>query len=304
MSCDMCAIGPGHMFVIEDPQPVRRWMADGKQPLLATTKSLLPVKGLKVDVEFPIRKVIENSERQHAFHMTHIQAILCGFNVIKVRCEGDFCGAKEMIKNQVLALRCACFQQSLGEENVCGGYQLRLDDPKKPDRPIWIPDYTCKSWIAEMTKNGRFPVGVTAARLTEDRKTFVAFAKSVLAQLEFVNAHGGWTVIGWVRRGWVHDIASDAPLFRNDRPTVVESSELTYHLSHIVPTCPEVRSCMELGELKFDVYKYFNDADNEDQAAGDERDGAEVDEEEEGKRMESEETDEDEDELPPKRAKM
>lgn len=245
------------MFVIENPLPVTRWMNNGKQPLISTPKSILPVDHLKDGVEFKSTPIVETTKKQHAFYLRGATVKLLNFDVINPPCAGNFCGAKEMFKDQILSQRCPCYQTTLGDENVCGIYQLKVIDEK--GNTIFVPNYTCKNWIAEQTKEGRFPVGVTAAMMNDNRRARVEFMKSVQLQLEYVNKNCGFSVVGWIRRGEVVDQGVDAPIGRNEHPQMIDAGEFTYHISHIEPTRAAVRVSKELAELKFDVFHHVVD---------------------------------------------
>ena len=48
--------------------------------------------------------------------------------------------------------------------------------------------------------------------------------------VEYINTNGGFTVIGWYKRGEINDVSND------DNQNEVESSEIGYHIVYMFPT--------------------------------------------------------------------
>ena len=64
--------------------------------------------------------------------------------------------------------------------------------------------------------------------------------------IEFINNNGGYTVIGWYKRGEINDISNDD--IQND----VESGEVGHHIVSIYPTNPDVLKMREFKDNQFD----------------------------------------------------
>ncbi len=65
--------------------------------------------------------------------------------------------------------------------------------------------------------------------------------------LEYVNTNGGFTVIGWYKRGEINDISID------DSQNVVESENIWYHVVSMYPTNKDLIKSPELKEEQFDI---------------------------------------------------
>ena len=62
--------------------------------------------------------------------------------------------------------------------------------------------------------------------------------------MEFINQKGGFTVIGWYKRGEINDMSND------DSNNEVESSEIGYHIVCIYPTDKKLLTSPDLLEKK------------------------------------------------------
>ena len=107
--------------------------------------------------------------------------------------------------------------------------------------------------------SGPLPVGTKASDFepydVEDR-LYEAF-RSVC---EYINNHGGFRAMLWVKRGQVQDQGVDQPnngLPYNGTRTTVESGILNHHIVRLKPMTPEAIDLDELNKLKFDVATGF-----------------------------------------------
>lgn len=71
--------------------------------------------------------------------------------------------------------------------------------------------------------------------------------KCIQAIIEFINLNGGFTVIGWYKRGEINDVSNE------DSQNEVESSEVGYHIVHIQPTVRAVIDLEEFKNLQFEM---------------------------------------------------
>ena len=70
-----------------------------------------------------------------------------------------------------------------------------------------------------------------------------------------MNRNGGWTVFGWTKPGRVDGMAANKPgsyVHNRDRVTV-QSGNLNYHLTRLVPTDPLRIDSNELKSYKVDL---------------------------------------------------
>ena len=65
--------------------------------------------------------------------------------------------------------------------------------------------------------------------------------------VEYINTNGGFTVIGWYKRGEINDVSND------DSQNEVESSEIGYHIVYIFPTNRAIVNRVGLKTKQFDT---------------------------------------------------
>lgn len=65
--------------------------------------------------------------------------------------------------------------------------------------------------------------------------------------IEYINGNGGFTVVGWYKRGGINDFSND------DSENQVESSEIGYHVVSIYPTNKAIMTNDEFRSQQFDM---------------------------------------------------
>ena len=65
--------------------------------------------------------------------------------------------------------------------------------------------------------------------------------------ISYINMHGGFTVIGWYRRGEINDISND------EVQNKVDSSEIGYHIVSMYPTNKTILKNKDLLDQQFDL---------------------------------------------------
>lgn len=76
--------------------------------------------------------------------------------------------------------------------------------------------------------------------------TYEKLVISIDNVMEYVNNHGGFTVVGWYRRGEIKDISSEEIVHH------VDSSEVGYKIISLYPTRMNLINMTEWNSLKFD----------------------------------------------------
>ena len=79
--------------------------------------------------------------------------------------------------------------------------------------------------------------------------------KAVSSIVTYVNGHGGWSYVGWVRTGSVVDVSEQADRDNNKEENIT-SMEQTPHLSYLYPTDPNIVDNKEFEELQFKWKKH------------------------------------------------
>ena len=70
--------------------------------------------------------------------------------------------------------------------------------------------------------------------------------------IKFINDNGGFTVVGWYKRGEINDISND------DSQNEVESSEVGHHIVSIYPTNRDIIKMRDFTSKQFDISTLSN----------------------------------------------
>ena len=76
---------------------------------------------------------------------------------------------------------------------------------------------------------------------------YVKLQKCIDEVVEYINLQGGFTVVGWYKRGEINDQSND------DSQNEVESSEIGFHVVSISPTDRKVMDHSTLKVKQFDI---------------------------------------------------
>lgn len=223
--------------------------------------SIVPVT-LKNSVCLPEKHIVEDTDRQHAFCYRNVQLTLVNMHPMDSMCIGPGCDGYNSFEGNK---KCACFTAHRRMSNVI--LVMDLKAVTTGNKKLYIRAFTSKKFSNFHFKDGKIPPDLRASQLCTRRER-VSLRRSVERQIAYVNGGGalasdanisaniksakkGHTLVGWCRRGTVIDQAAEDPSNRNHQDVVVDSSILTYHLTSIRPTCPEVLT--GINELKYDT---------------------------------------------------
>ena len=106
---------------------------------------------------------------------------------------------------------------------------------------------------------GDLPVGIKATQF-EPYQVENRMFDAVQRVTTYINNHGGFLVMLWVKRGEVLDQGVDQPnngLPYNAAHTTVQSGILNHHITRMEPMTPESINVEQLNELKFHVSTGF-----------------------------------------------
>ena len=87
-------------------------------------------------------------------------------------------------------------------------------------------------------------VGINQVDATDE---FFKLQDCIDAVVKYINDNGGFTVLGWYKRGEINDSSND------DSENQVQSSEMGYHVVSMKPTNFHVLNRAEFKKLKYDM---------------------------------------------------
>jgi hypothetical protein len=75
-----------------------------------------------------------------------------------------------------------------------------------------------------------FPEGIVWSQFDQNN-SFEILLDSIIETIDVINDNGGWTVIGWSKRGEINDVAFK----QSDTTEKVTSSDINHHITSLVP---------------------------------------------------------------------
>ena len=247
--------GVGEIFILEEPDPVSNFLGTTQSvPIVDRCDRALPVLPQTVSEipHVPLSSPPAGHTKyfcEHGLNSIHISRLYFQ----QSSCAGTFCDRQqELTTNQ----KCGCFFT-----NKQGNIVLSLDVTIKVPPSFSITGYRTihrfKSWRTSQLFVKEHSWKSLIACLNSDstnHKHRDALRTSAKRIVDFVNEHGGWTCIGWIRTGSVQDESDTAG-------AMIASSEQDPHITYLYPTNMNLgTTCTEFDNLRYD----YLDVDNED----------------------------------------
>lgn len=208
---------------------------------LGNNEPLLDVPGpfrvvLPGSLTIPEVSICHNAVRTHAFRYDSVRLNIFNLEVIDCHCRGDLCSGLDQYKDGNILTTCACFTSmkrtagitlllSLGLVMAGDGGEVKLD----------VFDFTSRDFTLKFVSGG-VPAGITASMITENDDFVRTFLDNVVTAVDVVNRNGGFSVSGWVRKGYSMDqglSASKEGAEKGGASHKVKSSEFSIHLTHV-----------------------------------------------------------------------
>ena len=115
----------------------------------------------------------------------------------------------------------------------------------------------------------RFPPAVRKSSLSQVNHLYWELEDCIEDVVEFVNDNGGWTVVGWYKRGAIKDrsliesSSSNNTTNGNNEDVTVGSGKLNFHIVELMPTNQAILDRntdlgMGLQQQKFDISRLTN----------------------------------------------
>ena len=269
--------GPGGIFIVERP-PYAEKMWNGNKVLTITD----PVKmaRLKIDCLAPtFRPMDDPTLPQHAFLMHGVFVYVVQMKWSNTSCYGLLCDALGTVCDKK---RCACYDSAEATGQTVLNVDLMLVFPNGvKERKVLT--FTSKKFTSLLFISGRVPVNLKSSQVRHSIKAETAVINKVKAFIKYVNENGGWTTLGWSKRGQQADQAEKKD--ENVRKaSTTASSNVTFHLTLLQPTENKLPMLYKY-KLHEDVFDTVDDDDDSsvDSAAELEKELAEAQEKEQEK---------------------
>lgn len=220
------------------PEPVMSDAMIGEtMPIIKTTWPLVPIQLPNdmslADVGITRKMTAPSSVGEHRAFLFHNKIIrIDGFKLVhdSVSCSGRFCDRAGVLRH---GESCGCITHSYSKKPAVGMFHVSM----------LVPHMELKDEIVEAHVT-EFRSLRTTEYFFKDLNDFSSLEgndiddathevrKRVNTMVDFINDKGGWTIVGWFRKGELQDASTTEEK--------VLSAKVTFHLSLLVPTDAEL----------------------------------------------------------------
>ena len=243
-------------------KPIDKMMADDC-PSLVTTRPVVvmrdPLSLNEVKVNYQVSAGVPS-----AFVLNNCQLEILDSEAVETGCGGLFCDKQRIREVMQYGQRCCCFRFSQRRPNMEVVHTMVIKHASLTE-PLYIEDFSSTRFSL------LFQNGILSCEITKESLDMTDYFDSMETKIESgvnqINDDGGFTVIGWYKRGQVQDRTvliqneneqSSRYAASNNPPVQVDKSTIKFHPCVIRPTKKEffkkgTREYEELKKNKFNV---------------------------------------------------
>ena len=255
-------ISVGTTIRLHHVKPIDKMMADDC-PSLVTTRPVVvmrdPLSLNEVKVNYQVSAGVPS-----AFVLNNCQLEILDSEAVETGCGGLFCDKQRIREVMQYGQGCCCFRFSQRRPNMEVVHTLVIKHASLTE-PLYIEEFSSTRFSL------LFQTGILSCEITKESLDmtdhFDSMEEKIESGVDHINDHGGFTVIGWYKRGQVQDRTvliqneneqSSRYAASNNPPVQVDNSTIKFHPCVIRPTKKEffkkgTREYEELKKNKFNV---------------------------------------------------
>ena len=240
----------GSLIAIFCPKPITKLLAN-EVPIVETNMSALVLKRTifaNIDID---HAVPENTTR--GFIMNNCRVEVETVDVIETKCCGHFCDKQRSAELMRAGKPCGCYQMRAMHSNLSLLHRIRITEIGTLTEDIncdlceFVMDEYSSMKFSLLYLTEYFP-HTTKRNIFDGTEELDDLYKCIDEVMKFYNENGGFTIIGWYKRGEINDTSmSDEKL-----PEKISSSILSHHVVSIYPS-KFLFEHDEAEDIKYDV---------------------------------------------------
>ncbi len=229
----------GTYFRVLAPEYITQYL-NNEVPMIVTTRPAILMKRPQSVPKVNIRSLSVNQSR--AYVLTNAHLFVKQVEPADAVCNGNLCD-KQRIR-QIRSGKCGCYHfQSISKAGVIFNHSIVVTprDGTVAEVQSEITERTFTSQkFSQLYITKPMPNNVTLSQIM-DSVEMDMISDKVERLSDYVNDHGGWTVVGWYRLGMVTDkalVEENQKMFRDQREvdTQVEAGETKFHIVSLYPS--------------------------------------------------------------------
>ena len=237
-------VSVGRSFTLLAPNPIENYIQNDV-PIVKVSGGIVALKDPKrfdeVLIDYQIKSNVTRS-----FCVRECEIKVRSVLVNKSTCSGMFCDKQATSDPSRTKEACGCYSMNTRASSLVLTFTLKIQQQLK-DINFTVSDFTsCHFWSLFLKE----PINTSAQERDFDNNDRWMIIRALIKRMiEMVNNEGGWTVIGWYRKGESAD--ANVP----EDKVLVEASTFQHHVSRIVPTNSNVMRYQRYKRMLVD----FND---------------------------------------------
>ena len=251
-------ISIGTFLRILAPLPIENNM-QGDIALVKTQMPAVVMKRPSVLPSISINNMIEGNNSM-AFVLNGVFLNLNRTVPVKTTCSGFLCD-KQRCSDWNGKRGCGCYHMTQYRTNIAFEHSIYFDTQR--GRIVHNNFSSTKFSLLYLNDNIPGAVRISALRMSN---AYWEIEDAIENVVDYVNDNGGWTVVGWYKRGVINDRSlleansTQHPSNNQDSTNEVDAGQLSYHVVQLLPTNQDMHqrgneSFRELNDLRYDVSK-------------------------------------------------
>ena len=159
------------------------------------------------------------------------------------KCSGLFCDKQRSLEISRGTRACGCYSMIIKVSSITILHRIAVTVDGM--HLCYMDDFSSLNF-SRLYMKSPFSCNVRANML-DYTDAYFKLEKCIQAIIEFINLNGGFTVIGWYKRGEINDVSNE------DSQNEVESSEVGHHIVQIQTTVRAVIDLEEFKNLQFEM---------------------------------------------------
>ena len=254
----------GSFLRVVGPSPIEKYMS-GDIPVVVTRNPVLILKSPPVMICTQVNERVD-ANVSHGFVFVGCQVESMQQDVVSTSCSGRMCDRQKV--NDWNGIKgCGCYGMSGNATCLVVQHLIVMQNGS---REIKMKDFSSIKFNS-LFMDGDFPFKCKE-HMFQMTTAYVELTECIEKCIEYINTNGGFTVIGWYRRGEINDQTMVEVSTLNDTGKPYEkakigktgASDITYHIVSIKPTNHEFMDdsknlCRGLEDMKYKVANFQED---------------------------------------------
>ena len=232
----------GTYICVMNPRPITSTWCN-EIPILECRGSVFvmksPLSVMQIAMDYSI-----TANSTQAFVINNLKIMIVSTDIHSSKCSGLFCDRQRSMDIDRGTRSCGCYSMNSRVGSIVLVHSVEFSASGN-NKAFVMEDFSSLSFSSIYLKYAISP-SVKSNQL-DYTDMYYRLTDTIDKVVEYINSKGGFTVVGWYKRGEINDQSND------DSQNEVESSEIGIHVVSICPTDKTVMDDSIYKELRFDI---------------------------------------------------